>query len=414
MTAPLQLVHSTASAPPPSLSDLVAREQRRARRRRLGWAAAAIAAILAIGAAVWLLRPKPVPIAARFRAQPVTSGAVVHEVSATGHLEPVSAVTIGAEVSGRVASVEVDFNARVKAGQVLARFDQTVLEAQAAQTRAMLAAAKAQAAQARFDAEHANRAAARAAQLFRQKGISEQEHEAATTAARLALARVDATAAQVAAQEAALAVARSNLAHAEVRAPSDGIVITRNVEPGQTFASMLQAPVLFTLAGDLERMEVVAAVDEADIADVRPGQPATFTVTAWPGRTFTGAVAEVRNSPIIVQDVVSYGVVVAVDNRDLALKPGMTASVRIRTAAVDATPRVPSAALHFTPPGHKRTPGEGAVFVLADGAPRKVAVQPGISDGELTAIAAGAIPDGAAVLVDLTADGRRAYGPDAR
>ncbi len=417
MAAPLQLLSPSQpaqAAAAPSLEQLIDREKRRARARRWWWAAGAIAAVgLAVGL-FFALRPRPVPLTARFRTQPVTVGPVVHEVSATGHLEAVSEVPVGAEVSGRIASVEVDFNSQVKAGQVLARFDKSVLSAQVAQTRALLAAAKAQLSQARFDAQQSERTLARAKVLYAQKSQSEQEFEAALTAAQLSRGRVEAATAQVAAQEAALEVAQGNLAHAEILAPGDGVIIARNVDPGQTVASMLQSPVLFTVAADLVRMRVVAAVDEADIAEVKAGQAATFTVTAWPDRVFDGKVVEVRNAPQIVQDVVTYGVVVEVDNSDLALKPGMTATVHVRTAAIASADRVPATALHFTPPGEHRTHDEPALWVLEDGALRKVLVAPGISDGEFTAVSPGAVKAGAAVVVDLSPEGRRAYGIDVK
>lgn len=413
MSAPLEVV-SPSKPSAPSLDQLVAREKRQARRRRWWWAAAVLVVVGLVVGLVVALRPKPVPLSARFRTQPVTVGPVVQEVSATGHLEAVSEVPVGAEVSGRIESVEVDFNSPVKAGQVLARFDRSVLAAQVAQTRALLAAAKAQLAQAKVDAQQSERVLARAKVLYAQKTQSEQEYEAALTAAQLSRARVDAVAAQVAAQDAALEVAQGNLAHAEIRAPGDGVIIARNVDPGQTVASMLQAPVLFTVAADLVRMRVVAAVDEADIAEVKAGQRATFTVTAWPERVFDGKVIEVRNAPQIVQDVVTYGVVVEVDNSDLALKPGMTATVRVRTAALESSERVPGTALHFTPPGEHREHAEPAVWLLEGSALRNVKVAPGISDGEFTAVAPGAVQAGAAVVVDLTPEGRRAYGLDVK
>jgi HlyD family secretion protein len=258
--------------------------------------------------------------------------------------------------------------------------------------------------------EQSKRSRLRADTLFAHGSISTQEHELSVTSQGLAQARLDAALAQVTAHEAALEVARRNLDHADVRAPNDGVVITRNVDPGQSVASMLQAPVLFLLAADLKHMRVVAAVDEADIGEVAPGQPVTFGVTAYPDRAFTGTVTEVRNSPTIVQEVVSYGVVVTVDNADLALRPGMTASVRIRTAAVSDARRVPSAALHFTPPGMNRDPRVPTVFVLQGDGPMPQAVRTGVSDGELTALTSDGLPPDAQVLVDLTAEGRKAYG----
>lgn len=394
----------------PTLPELVERETLRAHRRRLIWIGSfVVLAAVAVGLG-YLLRPRPVPLAARFRLASVSRGAVVHEVLATGHLEAVSAVSVGAEISGRIEAVLVDYNSRVRKGDVLARFDRSVLEAQQAQTRAMLATARAQLAQARVDLEQSKRNRARADALFSKGGTSTQEHEMAVTAEGLSRARFDAASAQVTAQEATLEVARSNLDHSEVRAPNDGVVITRNVDPGQTVASLLQAPVLFSLASDLQHMRVVAAVDEADIGDVELGQSASFGVAAFPDRTFLGTVTEVRNSPVIVQDVVSYGVVVTVDNADLSLRPGMTASVRIRTATVADAQRVPNAAFHFVPPGAKRDSHLPTVFLLDGEALEPRTVEPGISDGELTALKKDGLPIDAKVLVDLTPEGRRAYG----
>ncbi len=204
-------------------------------------------------------------------------------------------------------------------------------------------------------------------------------------------------------------MARSNLDHAEVRAPIDGIVITRNVDPGQTVASLLASPVLFIVAADLLHMRVIASVDEADIGDVKEGQSADFTVNAYPERVFHGLVTEVRNSPVIVQDVVTYGVVVTVDNPDRLLRPGMTAVVHVRTASVDSADRVPNAALHFTPPGSQRVAGRAQVFLLEDEQPKAVTVTAGVTDGELTQVTGGP-PPGAKVLVDLTPEGKAAYG----
>jgi HlyD family secretion protein len=404
-------VEATAPAPPPrrTLAQLIDRESRRRRRRRLVLWITVAAAPLIVAALWFVLRPRPLPTAARFRAQPASQGDVVREVRATGHVEAVTTVQVGAEISGRIARVEVDYNDRVKAGQVLARFDRDALAAQLAQIHATLAAARATLEQARIDRDRADRDRARIARLFEQRSVSEAEHDNAVDAARVAGQRVSAAEAQVAAQQAAHSVARTNLDHAVIHAPIDGIVVTRNVDPGQTVASMFQTPVLFTVAADLRKMRVVAAVDEADIGEVAARQPATFTVNAYPERVFEGIVTEVRNSPMIVQDVVTYGTVVEIDNLDLALKPGMTASVRVRTVAARGVLRVPSAALRFTPPGEKAGDRPG-LWVLAGQALRRVEVRPGISDGELSEIAPGSLAAGQAVLVELSPEGRKAYG----
>ncbi len=393
-----------------SLPALIERELRRRRRRLLGFALVAVLVPVLGAATWWLLRPRPAPMAQRFRVMPVAHGNLVREVRATGHVEAVSAVTVGAEISGRIATVEVDYNDLVKEGQVLARFDTTALEAERARSQALLAAARAQLAQARSDLAQARRNVARTQQLFQKRAVTLQEHENDVTARALAADRVNAALANVTAQEAAAAVALTNLDHAVIRAPIDGVVLTRNIDPGQTVAAIFQSPVLFTVAADLREMEVQAAVDEADVGEVQVGQPASFTVNAFPDRVFEGQVVEVRNAARIVQDVVTYDTVVRVLNEDLALRPGMTASVRIRTASALDTDSVPNTALRFTPPGTRRDERVAQVFVLEGGTPRPVAVQPGLSDGESTALLSGALKPGTQVLVDLTPAGKKAYG----
>jgi HlyD family secretion protein len=398
-----------ARAPRRTLEELVAREKARTRRRRaLLWSALALVPILAI--ALWsALRPRPVPLAARFRSQAVTRGDVIREVRATGHVEAVTTVQVGAETSGRIASVDVDYNDAVKEGQVLARFDRALLDAQLAQTGATLAAAKASLEQAKTDRDRSARDLARVEHLWAAHSISDTDHDNAIAAAKLNEQRVAAGEAQLAAQQASYTVARTNVDHAIIRAPISGVVITRNVDPGQTVASVFQTPVLFTVAADLRKMRVLAAVDEADIGEVEPHQRATFTVNAYPNRVFEGVVTEVRSSPVVVQDVVTYGTVVEVDNLDLALKPGMTASVRTRTASANNVLRAPNAALHFTPPGEHSSDKPGLWTFEGTGL-RRTEVSAGVSDGETTAIEAEAFAEGRNVIVELSPEGRKAYG----
>lgn len=392
-----------------ALSEIIEREEgRRRQRRRWWWAGLALVPLLVLGA--WLgLRPKPIPLPARFRVETVTVGDVVREVHATGHVEAVTTVQVGAEISGRIASVEVDYNDVVKAGQVLAHFDQSALQAQLAQTKATRAAAKAGLEQARTDSEQAERTAARARRLHAEALISEAELETADANARVAKQRLEAADAQVAAQEAAYSLARTNRDYTVVKSPIDGIVITRNVDPGQTVASALQTPVLFSVAADLRKMRVIAQVDEADIGEVKVGQKASFGVNAFPDRVFEGQVTEVRNAAVVVQDVVTYGTVIAVDNLDLSLRPGMTASVRVRTALARQALRLPNSALHFSPPGERVADGK-SVWTLTSGGLDRIGVEPGITDGEVTEVAPGPLRRGMTLLVELTPAGRKAYG----
>lgn len=390
-----------------SLPDLIEREEnRRKRGRRTRIVALVAAALLAAGA--WLaLRPRPVPLAARFRLAPISTGDVLREVRAAGHVEAVQTVEVGAEVSGRLAAVDADFNQHVVKGQVLARFDRSSLLSQVAQARAAAAASEAAAAQAELDAEHAVNDLTRAERLHIQRLSSDAEYETAFVAARVAGQQLRAARSQVVAQRAALELARVNLSRTEIRAPIDGVVVSRNVDPGQTLASVFQTPVLFTVAADLKKMRVLAAVDEADVGEVARGQLARFTVNAWPSRWFAGAVTEVRNAPAIVQDVVTYQAVIEVGNDELLLKPGMSAAVRIRTASAKEAPRVPAAALRFTPPGELEHEDAG-LWLLENGALRWLQVRAGVSDGEWTEVSGA--PPAAQVLVELSPAGRKAYG----
>ena len=391
------------------LAELVDREhRRRTRRQAITWGVLAAVPVLLV-AAWFAFRPRPLPLASRYRTQPVTTGDVLREVHATGHVQAMTTVEIGAEVSGRIAAVEVDYNDRVKAGQVLARFDRTSLQAQLAQMNATLQASRATLEQTKTDRDQAKRNVERLSRLFSNKAISEAEHDTAVSAANLADQRVRAAEAQVTAQEASLAVSRNNLDHAVIRSPIDGVIVTRNVDPGQTVASAFQTPVLFTVAADLRKMEVVAAVDEADVGEIVARQPATFTVNAYPDRTFEGIVRTVRNSPVVVQDVVTYGTVVEVGNADLALKPGMTASVRIRTATAKDVLRVPNGALHFTPVGENSGNRPGIWRIAGDHLER-VEVTTGISDGELTEVRTGTLAAGTTAITDYTPEGKKFYG----
>jgi len=391
-----------------SLTTLVDRERKRQVRRRV-LVGVALVLVAAAAVVVWyVLRPQPVPIAQRFRTQPTTTGDIHREIEASGHLEAESTVSVGAEVSGRVLAVLADYNDVVTEGQVLARFDAASIDAQVAQLEAAIAAARASLAQADSDRDQAAANLTRIERLFAAHAIAASERDTAVFGLRSAEARVRAARAQIAAQQAAYSVARTSRAHTEIVSPITGVVITRSVDPGQTVVSALQSPVLFAIAADLRRMRVIAAVDEADVGEVHAGLSATFTVNAYPTRTFTGTVMEIRNAPVVVEEVVTYGSVVEVDNDDLALRPGMTASVHIATGSATSVVRVPNAALQFTPPGE--TAGTSPeVWSITNGAVRRIPVTTGLADGLWTEVRSG-LSDGDVVITELTHEGRLAYG----
>lgn len=389
-------------APRPDLAHIVA-DETAARRRRIlfRWVFAGVLVAAGTGAAL-MMRPKPVAAADRFRAEAVTRGPLIHEVTATGHLEAVGTVSVGAEISGKIATVEVDYNARVTKGQVLARFDKTSLLAQDQQAHASLGVAKTSLHEAELAAEQAEREKKRVEALFASNAVSAAERDAAVDKADQTAAHVASARAQINLQKASDSLADTNLARTDIVSPIDGIVISRAVEPGQTVAASFQAPELFVLAEDLRKMQVLAAIDEADIGQVRVGQAARFTVDAYPNKTFSAAVAEVRNAPVITQNVVTYEAVLTVANPDLELRPGMTASLRIVAAEEKDALLVPNAALRFTPPGQEASRGANhGVFVLAPGGdPQFVQLEPGLSDGVHTSVR-GELAAGAEVLVDL-------------
>ncbi len=304
-----------------------------ARKRALSWAV--IAAVVIGAAAYWYFahgREKE----PEYQTAVVERGELTQVVTATGQLNPMTNVTVGSQISGIIQKIYVDFNSPVKAGQVLAELDPATYERAVAQAEGELANAKA-------NLELAQIQAKRATELFKNNLISAAEYDTA-------IAQLHQAEAQVKIREAVLENARVNLSRCTIYSPIDGIVISRNVDVGQTVAASLQAPTLFQIANDLTQMQINANVAEADIGSVEVGQDAEFTVDAYPYRVFHGKVKQVRNSAVVVQNVVTYDTVIEVSNPDLKLKPGMTANVSIITAHRENALKIPNAALRFRPP----------------------------------------------------------------
>jgi len=317
-------------------------------KRRWIW----IGAALLLLALLVLLALGRKPQAVKYTTQAARRGNLVVVVSATGTLEPVKKVDVGIEVSGTISKVEADYNDQVKVGQVLARLDTSRLEAQAQQNEAALQAAQAKVVQAQASVEEAQ---AQLARLNRVKELSGGKMPSQTDldAAKANLARYKAdeasSKAAVAQAQAALNVNRTDLTKAVITSPINGVVLKRSVEPGQTVAASFQSPTLFTLAEDLTQMELQVDVDEADVGQVRDGQEATFTVDAYPDRTFPARITQVRYGSQTVEGVVTYKTVLNVDNSSLALRPGMTATAVITVNKREDVVLVPNVAMRFVP-----------------------------------------------------------------
>jgi HlyD family secretion protein len=357
----------------------------------------------------------------------VARGDVVQSVKATGTLEAVTTVQVGSQVSGTIASLHADFNSQVKKGQVIARLEPSLLQAQVEQARATLTRLQADADRARVSLQDAQVQQRRAETLSSQQLLPTSELDSARVASAQADAAVKSAQAQVTQARASLSQAEVNLSHTTITAPIDGIVISRNVDVGQTVAASMQAPVLFTIAQDLRHMQVNASVDEADIGKIAPTQTVAFQVDAYPGKTFTGSVRQVRLAPVVDQNVVSYVTVIDVPNPELQLKPGMTANVAITIARADDVLKVPNTALRYRPdeatleahgqaaatapstrprgerPAGERPAGERQtsarrVWVLNGDTLQAVRVEAGVNDGTTTAIVGGDLKEGARVV----------------
>ena len=311
-------------------------------------AAVVVLALLGAGAWYWQKRGAAKDEGA-FRTTPVERGSIRVAISSTGTLSAISTVTVGSQISGQVLEVLADFNDEVKQGQVLARIDPKTYETQIEQGNAQVASARASLEQALAAQRNAQLDYTRKAELVRSQLVARGDVDLARAALDQASAQVAAARAQIAQQTAATQTTRVNLDRTVIRSPVDGVVLTRSIEPGQTVAASLQAPELFTIAEDLSQMKIELAVDEADIGQVKPGQGVSFTVDAFPDRQFRGQVQQVRLAATTTNNVVTYPVVVAVDNSDGTLLPGLTVNAEIEVSRRDDVLKVANAALRFKP-----------------------------------------------------------------
>jgi HlyD family secretion protein len=375
---------------------------------------ALIVAGLAVGGYYYLSSYRSASTQVSYETLPAKVTDVIVTVSATGTIEPITQVDIGSEASGVVREVLANENDLVKQGSILALLDTTRLIAQQARSQAQVAAAEARLEQGRATLNEAQLTENRQKAL-RQKGLSTaHEMDAAEAASKRAQAQLAAAYADVSSAKADLAIINADVAKTSILSPINGVVLKRSVEPGQTVAASLQAPVLFQIAQDLTRIQLEAAVDEADIGAVRVGQAATFTVDAYRGRNFPAKIERLSFAPETVDGVVTYKAILSAPNDDLALRPGMTATARITVEEFRQALTVPNEALRYQPPvasqsegfsitrmfmprfpqaqrGKNGTSADGtrAVYVLQDGKPAEVRVTLGQSDGKVTVVKEG-------------------------
>jgi HlyD family secretion protein len=341
----------------------------------------------------------------KYKTEKITKGDIVTSVTATGTVNAVTTVLVGTQVSGTIKKIYVDFNSPVKKGQLIAQIDTALFDEQVQQQKANLLAAKANVEKADASLVDAKRTMERNKELFAKNLIARSDFDTADTNYETSKASVSVAKAQVAQADAALKNAQTNLGYTRIVSPVDGTVVSRNVDVGQTVAASFQTPTLFTIAQDLTKMQIDTSVDEADIGKVKVGQEVEFTVDAYADITFKGKVGQVRIAPITVQNVVTYDVVVMVDNPDVKLKPGMTANVSVIVAEKKDILRIPNGALRFRPSGMTKTkqPQKGAgVWILENGKPKRLAVSAGISDGSSSELVTGELRDGQDVITEET------------
>jgi HlyD family secretion protein len=397
--------------------------------RRLAMAGAL--ALVVGGGLLWRAKHRPPP-PARFVTQAVSEGDVVEKVQATGAVQPLLQVNIGAQVNGRIVRVPVDFNSIVKKGDVLAEIDSTLYGSQVNQTQANLVQQKAQLASATSQGETARVAYERLQKLFQANLASKSDLDTSKGQYDVAMAQVDVARAAIDAMQQQLLQSRANVGYTKIYSPVDGVIITRSIDPGATVVASFQAPVLFVIAQDLRKMKVLADVDEADVGKLAEKMQADCVVDAFPGEAFHGIVSQVRFSPNNVSGVVTYSAVVEVDNPEAKLRPGMTATVTINTREARAVRRVPNAALRYRPtppqgPDGKPIPqppepplakGHGRVFLLTsdklgDEKDEQKVIPIGITDGLFTELTSDPLAVGTKVVTDEleSEDKKKKKGP---
>ena len=357
-----------------------------------------------------------------YRTVKLERGDIASTILATGTLNPVILVQVGSQVSGNIKRLYADFNSVVKKNQVIAQIDPMLSEADVQKATANYKAALANVEKAKVIVTDTRRTLNRYKALVKENLVSQSDVDTAQTNYDSAVAQLEAVRAQVEQTRAALDFARTRLDYTIIRSPVDGIVLSRNVDVGQTVAASLQAPTLFTIAQDLTKMQINTSVDEADVGRVEAGQEVTFTVDAYPSEMFKGRVSQIRNAPQVVQNVVTYDVIIEVENPELKLKPGMTANVSIMVAEKRNVLKIPNAALRFQPYGEEResrqpkgieTSAQNRVWaLLADAKLKSVPVKLGVNNVRYYELIKGDVKEGDNLVVGLSGE-KRSSNPGA-
>lgn len=372
--------------------------------------------VLATAGILYYFNRTPEP---QYRTAKVEKGMIVSTVTATGTVNAVVTVQVGTQVSGTIQKLFADYNSTVKKGQPIAQIDPAIFNSQVEQSRGNYQNARANLSRVGADVIDTKRTMERNRLLLKDGVVSQADFDSAETRYQQALAAVRAAEGSVAQTHGTYQQALTNLRYATIRSPVDGIVVSRNVDVGQTVAASFQTPTLFTIAQDLTKMQIDTSVDEADIGKIQVGQQAEFNVDAYPELHFTGRVVQIRNAPTITQNVVTYNVIIAVDNKEMKLKPGMTANVNIEVVKKLDVLKVPGAALRFKPAaggdetaaanGQRGTPRPAGrqVYVLREGKPVPVPVKTGISDNSYVEITDGKLQAGDDVITTQILPGKK-------
>lgn len=379
--------------------------------RHLRWYAAfSLLALAGLAYAAWGQRSS----APTYVTAPVTEGDIVRAVVSTGTLNPVTTVQVGTYVSGTIQSLFCDYNTQVKAGQPCAKIDPRPYQVVYDQAEANLAIAEAQLRKDQAGLTYARTAYDRDVALRKKGAVSQDALDSEKSVLDQAIAQIGVDEATIKQRRAAVDAAKVNLDYTDIISPVDGIVVSRSIDVGQTVAASFQTPTLFLIAKDLTKMQVDTNVSESDIGAVKEGQKATFTIESYPGKTFDGKVVQVRQAPITVQNVVTYDVVIGVENPDFQLLPGMTANARIIADEHAKVLRVPVQALSFSmrDGGTSADRDKQRVYMLRDGKPFRVPVKVGLSDGTNVEIAADGMKPGDEIIVNeiKPADGKGRTG----